>query len=158
MQSHTALHGLSVADASTKHITLALMITLNADRADTESLLTNSSALFLLTRCRPDICRQLLANVSSGTGTHRKPKTSYVAAVIFVTFKMKITFYMQILRTQFTQSQQKKEWAFLLYIKIEVKFNNKLSSTTSSTWKHFLVWWSYHHQHCVLVFSKTSTK
>lgn len=72
------------------------MITLNADRAETKSLHTNSSSLFVLTRCRPDICRQLLANLSTGAGIHwinivyrAVVKALYVAAILLY-FQIKI--------------------------------------------------------------------
>lgn len=54
MPSHTATRGMSVLDASTKYTISTLMITLSTGRAQTESLFTCSSALFVLTRHQPD--------------------------------------------------------------------------------------------------------
>lgn len=48
-----------IPDASTKYDTSTLIITLSTDRTETETLLTNSSAPFVLTQRHPDNWRQL---------------------------------------------------------------------------------------------------
>ena len=77
---------LSIADASTKFSTSTLIITVGRDRAESESLLTNSSEPLVLTRRQPDVCRQLLANVScwagSSTASHLDLLMADTAAII----------------------------------------------------------------------------
>lgn len=55
-----------IPNDSTEFSSSTLIITLSADGAETESVLTNSSALFVcVTQHQPDICRQHASYVSS---------------------------------------------------------------------------------------------
>ena len=82
--------GKCVSSRRFSQVQMTLIITLSTDRRETESLLTNSSASFVLTRHQPDICRQLLARVSSLTGTdwvkknatHSSPAQLHIPEII----------------------------------------------------------------------------
>lgn len=69
MQSHTATKCCQRSRCLYKVQASILMIRWSADGTESESLLTNSSAMFVLTEHQPDVCRQLLATVSFPTGT-----------------------------------------------------------------------------------------
>lgn len=79
MPSHTATRGMSVLDASAKYTISTLMITLSTGRAQTESLFTCSSALFVLTRHQPDYLQtagQQVLTTQQGRAQEGKLKTT----------------------------------------------------------------------------------